>query len=214
MRIGVLGTGVVGTTIANKLVQLGHEVKMGSRTADKPAAWAQSAGANASGGTFAEAAAFAEVAFNCTNGSATLHAMELAGAENLRGKILIELANPLDFSKGFPPALFVGNDDSLAERVQRALPETKVIKALNTVNCSLMVDPQRLAGGDHDLFLCGNDAGAKSVATELLQTWFGWKSVIDLGDLSNARATEAYVTLWVRLYGTLKTPNFNVKVVR
>jgi len=214
MKIAVLGTGMVGNTIASRLVALGHEVKMGSRTAgnDKAVAWVKQAGKGASEGSFAQAAAFAELAFNCTAGAASLDALHAAGADNLRGKILVDVANPLDFTRGMPPTLFVFGDDSLGERIQRAFPETKVVKALNTVNCNVMVDPSRVKG-DHDVFVSGNDAEAKARVVEILRS-FGWKSAIDLGDISTARGTESYLLLWVRLWGALKTPDFNVKVVR
>jgi predicted dinucleotide-binding enzyme len=203
MKLGVLGTGSVGQTIGAKLVALGHEVKMGSRSAtnDKAAAWAKAAGPNASQGTFAEAAAFGELVFCCTSGAGTVEAARAAGEANLRGKILIDVSNSLDFSKGFPPILFTGNTDSLGEQLQRALPETKVVKSLNTVTAALMVDAGSLAGGEHDVFVSGNDAGAKERVSEILRDWFGWKHVVDLGDITTARGTESYVALWVRLYG-------------
>ncbi|HVZ75401.1 MAG TPA: NAD(P)-binding domain-containing protein [Polyangia bacterium] len=214
MKIAVLGTGMVGNTIATKLVELGHEVKMGSRTADnaKAAEWVKAAGPKASQGTFADAAAFGELAFNCTSGVGALPATQ-AAAKGLAGKVLIDVTNPLDFSKGMPPSLSVANTDSLAEQIQRALPETKVVKALNTMNCKLMVNPSLLAGA-HDAFLCGNDAGAKGKVKEILEGWFGWKTVHDLGDLSAARGQEMFVILWVRLMGALQTPMFNVHLVR
>ncbi|MBS1152254.1 MAG: hypothetical protein H6Q89_3952 [Myxococcaceae bacterium] len=216
MKIAVLGTGMVGTTIASKLIALGHDVKMGARQAtnEKAQAWVKAAGARASAGTFADAAAFGELAFNCTSGAASLEALKAAGAANLKGKVLIDLANPLDFSKGMPPTLFAGNTDSLGEQIQRAFPETQVVKTLNTINCNLMVDPARVAGGDHDVFVSGNDSQAKGRVTEILRGWFGWKTVIDLGDISTARGTESYLPLWVRLYGALQTPDFNLKIVR
>jgi predicted dinucleotide-binding enzyme len=215
MKIAVFGTGMVGNAIATKLVALGHEVRMGSRTAgnEKAVAWVKQAGRGASEGSFADAAAFAEVAFNCTNGAASLAALEAAGADNLNGKILVDVANPLDFSKGMPPTLFVCGDDSLGERIQRALPGTKVVKALNTINCEVMVDPSRVPG-DHDVFVSGNDREAKATVTSLLREGFGWKSVIDLGDITAARGTEAYVLFWVRLWGTTGTADFNIRVVR
>jgi predicted dinucleotide-binding enzyme len=216
MKIGVLGTGMVGRTIATKLVALGHDVKMGARTAgnEKAVAWTQSAGTRGSQGTFAESAAFGEIVFNCTSGSGALEALRAAGADNLRGKVLIDISNPLDFSKGTPPTLFAGNTDSLGEQIQRALPETKVVKTLNTMNCEVMVNPSRVAGGDHDVFMSGNDAGAKSQVAEILRGWFGWKSVIDLGDITSARGTESYLLLWLRLWGAVKTGDFNIKVIR
>jgi predicted dinucleotide-binding enzyme len=216
MKIGIFGTGAVGQTIASKLIECGHEVKLGSRAAtnEKGMAWVATAGDRASHGTFADAAAFAELLFNCTPGDASLDVLAAAGAENLAHKLLIDVSNPLDFSKGMPPRLFVGNDDSLGERIQRAYPELKVVKTLNTVNCEVMVNPGRVAGGDHTLFLCGNDDAAKVRVRELLTGAFGWRDVIDLGDISNARATEALLLIWVRLWGVLKTGDFNVKVVR
>lgn len=216
MKIAVLGTGMVGNTIASKLVSLGHEVKMGSRTAgnEKAREWASKAGKGASEGSFADAAAFGELVFNCTNGAAALEVVRAAGADNLRGKVLIDISNPLDFSKGFPPSLTVCNTDSLGEQIQRELPDTKVVKTLNTVNCLVMVDPSRVNGGDHDMFVAGNDPAAKGQVIEILKGWFGWKHVTDLGDITCARGTEMWLPLWVRLYGALKTGDFNLKLVR
>ncbi|HTP13077.1 MAG TPA: NAD(P)-binding domain-containing protein [Bacteroidota bacterium] len=215
MKIGVLGTGMVGNTIATKLVQLGHEVKMGSRDANnvKAAEWVKASGSKATQGTFSQAAQFGEILFNCTSGMGSLEALKSAGAASLKGKILVDIANPLDFSRGMPPSLSVCNTDSLAEQIQRAFPDAKVVKALNTVNCKLMVTPS-LVKGDHDLFVCGNDAAAKTRVTEILKDWFGWKSVIDLGDITAARATEMILPIWVRLMGVFQSPNFNFKVVR
>ncbi len=215
MKLGVLGTGVVGTTIGTKLVQLGHDVMMGSRTKnnEKAAAWVKASGPKASQGTFADAARFGETLFNCTSGLASVDALKLAGAANLNGKILLDIANPLDFSKGMPPTLSVCNTDSLAEQIQRAFPDAKVVKTLNTMNCKIMVNPS-LVPGEHDVFVSGNDRAAKARATEILKNWFGWKSVIDLGDITTARGTEQLLALWVRLLGTLGTANFNFKIVK
>ena len=215
MKIGVLGTGGVGSAIATKLVSLGHDVKMGSRSAasDKALAWVASAGSRASAGTFADAAAFGELLLNCTAGANSLAALQAAGASNLAGKILIDVANPLDFSKGMPPTLTVCNSDSLGEQIQRAFPETKVVKALNTVSNILMINPAALPG-DHDLLICGNDAAAKAHVTELLMGWFGWNTVVDVGDITAARGTEAILLLWVRLFGRFQTPQFNFHIVR
>jgi predicted dinucleotide-binding enzyme len=215
MKFGVLGTGMVGVTIAGKLVELGHEVKMGAREAtnEKAAAWAKAAGERASHGTFAEAAAFGEIVFNSTLGAATLDVVR-AAKEGLRGKILIDQSNPLDFSKGMPPSLFTGNTDSLGEMVQRELPETRVVKTLNTITAELMVNPAKTAGGDHDLLVSGDDAEAKARVTSLVREAFGWKSVIDLGDISTSRGTEQYLPLWIRLWGALKTPYFNIRIVK
>ncbi len=215
MKIGVLGTGTVGETIGTKLAQLGHEVRMGSRTAnnDKAAAWVKQNGAKASQGTFADAAAFGEILFNCTSGKATLDALRMAGAGNLNGKVLIDIANPLDFSRGMPPSLLICNTDSLGEQIQRAFPEAKVVKSLNTMTARIMVNPAQLSD-DHVVFVGGNDAEAKATVTMILKDWFGWKSVIDLGDITTARGTEMLLPLWVSLMGNLGTPVFNFKIVK
>lgn len=215
MRIGVLGTGMVGNAIATKLIQLGHEVKMGSRIATntKATEWVKANGPKASQGTFADTAAFGEVVFNCTAGAGALEALQQAGAGNLRNKIVVDISNPLDFSKGMPPTLTVCNADSLGEQIQRAFPDAKVVKTLNTVNCNLMVNPGQIKG-DHVIFVSGNDADTKATVTKILREWFGWKTVIDLGDISTARGTEMYLPLWIRLWGTLQTPMFNIGIVR
>ncbi len=215
MKIGVLGTGVVGNTIGTKLVQLGHQVKMGSRTANNPKAaeWVQQNGKSASQGTFADAAAFGEINFNCTNGVASLDALMQAGEENLRGKILIDIANPLDFSHGMPPTLSVCNTDSLGEQIQRTFPDAKVVKTLNTVTCNVMVNPA-LVKDDHDIFVSGNDAAAKAQVSTILKEWFGWQSIIDLGDITTARSAEMLVGVWVTLMMKFQTPVFNFKVVK
>jgi predicted dinucleotide-binding enzyme len=215
MKIGILGTGIVGQTIGTKLISLGHEVRMGSRDAtnEKATAWVATAGEKASNGTFESAAAFGEILFNCTSGHGSLEALRQAGAENLNGKVLIDLSNPLDFSNGFPPSLWVSNTDSLGEQIQREFPEAKVVKTLNTTNCQVMVNPS-LVPGSHDLFLSGNDVEAKATVATILKDWFGWQSVIDLGDITSARGTEQLLPIWVRLMGTLKTPMFNFHVAR
>jgi len=217
MRIAVLGTGTVGETIGSKLVALGHEVKMGSRSPDNPKAraWVAKAGGGASQGTFADAARFGEIAFNCTAGTASIEALEAAGRENLAGKILIDLANPLEFSAGMPPSLSIVNTDSLGEQIQRVFPETKVVKTLNTVNATVMVNPG-LVPGDHDLFVSGNDSAAKAQVIDILTGWYGWKreNVIDLGDISTARGTEMLLPLWLRLMFAFGNPHFNFHVVR
>lgn len=216
MRIGVLGTGAVGRTLATKLLELGHGVTMGSRSADGEALleWVEGAGEGGAGGTFAEAAAAGELIFNCTAGTASVAALEAAGAGNLAGKTVVDVANPLDFSSGFPPTLSVCNDDSLAERIQAAFPEARVVKTLNTVNCEVMVDPGRVRG-DHVVFVCGNDEAAKAQVSGLLEA-IGWprESIVDLGDIGAARATEMYLPLWLRLYGALDTTDFNIAIAR
>jgi predicted dinucleotide-binding enzyme len=215
MKIGILGTGIVGQTIGSKLIHLGNIVKMGSRTAnnEKAVEWAKSNGTNASNGTFEDTASFGEILFNCTSGGASIIALKTAGEKNLGSKILIDLANTLDFSKGMPPTLSVCNDDSLGEQIQRTFPNLKVIKTLNTMNCKLMVNPS-IVNGEHDVFICGNDPEAKETVKSILTEWFGWKSVIDLGDITAARGLEMLLPVWIRLMGIFKTPDFNFKIVR
>jgi predicted dinucleotide-binding enzyme len=216
MKIGVLGTGMVGQAIAGKLVSLGHEVTMGAREAgnEKARAWAEGAGPAASEGSFADAAGFAELVVNCTAGAHSLDALDAAGGANLAGKVLLDVANPLDFSAGMPPTLTVANTDSLGEQIQRAHPETKVVKALNTMNCEVMVDPARVPG-THAVFLCGDDGDAKRQVTELLES-FGWPPgrIVDLGGIGSARGTEMYLLLWLSLWGALGTGDFNIGVMR
>ena len=165
-------------------------------------------------GSFAEAAAHGEIVVNATAGMASLDALKRAGEPNLNGKILIDIANPLDFSKGMPPSLSVCNTDSLGEQIQRAFPGAKVVKTLNTMNANLMVNPRQLADGEHHAFVSGNDAQAKVKVTDLLKSWFGWRNVIDLGDITTARGTEMLLPIWVRLWGALQVPIFNFKIVR
>lgn len=214
MRIGILGTGVVGQTIGTGLVSRGHEVRLGSRTADNPKArdWAAANGERASQGTFADAATFGEMVFNCTSGTASLEALRAAGTGNLAGKILVDVANPLDFAHGMPPTLTISNTDSLAERIQAEFPDSKVVKTLNTMTATVMVDPG-LVPGEHDVFVSGNDSNAKAKVRELLQS-FGWRSIIDLGDITSARGAEMVLPIWLRLMGALKSTVFNFHVAR
>jgi predicted dinucleotide-binding enzyme len=213
MRIGVLGTGVVGKTIASKLAKLGNDVRMGSRAAggEKAKAWVKEAGGKSSEGTFADAAMHGEIVFNCTSGIGSLEALKAAGAKNLQGKTLVDIANPLDFSKGMPPTLTVCNTDSLGEQIQRAFPSAKVVKTLNTVTAAAMVEPS-IIPGVHTMFVSGNDQNAKAEVINILKTGFGWQEVIDLGDIKGARAQEMHLALWLRLYAKLQTPNVNVHV--
>jgi predicted dinucleotide-binding enzyme len=202
VKIGVLGTGNVGRTIAAKLAELDHDVLVGSRTAKEDAV------------TFADAAAHGELIFNCTAGDKSLEALRMAEADNLEDKILVDVANPLDFSRGMPPILAVCNADSLGEEIQRFFPRSKVVKALNTVNCKVMVNPSLLPG-EHDVFVCGNEESAKAEVRELLQS-FGWPAerINDLGDITAARGTEMYLPLWLRLANMAESANFNIKIVR
>lgn len=211
MKIGVLGTGMVGEALASALVKKGHSVMMGSRQKgnDKAKAWAASAGANASEGSFGDAAAFGELLINATKGEFSLDVLNAAGAASLKGKIVLDASNPLDFSKGMPPTLTVANTDSLAEQIQRNFPEAKVVKVFNTLNAGLMVAPQSLKG-DHTLFICGNDLAVKAQVIQFLAESFGWKEaqILDVGDITAARATESLVLLWVRIFMKLGHPNF------
>ena len=227
MNIGVLGTGIVAKTIAGKLGGLGHSVKLGTRD---PKETLKRDEKDMAGGPpvrvwietqpkvqlvpFAEAAAHGNLVFNALSGAGVFGAIERIGKDTLAGKILVDISNPLDFSKGMPPSLLVANTDSLGEQIQRALPQTKVVKTLNTLNAFLMVDPSLVGGGDHSMFVCGNDAGAKTEVTRVLKEWFGWKDVIDLGDITNARGTEMWVPLWARIFGAIQTPMFGMKIVR
>jgi predicted dinucleotide-binding enzyme len=227
MNIGIFGTGMVAQVIAEKLVSLGHHVMLGSRDASRSLAredkdaygrpplkeWIAANPAVAVG-SFAEAAVHGSMLVNATSGGGSMEALRLAGEANLDGKVLLDIANPLDFSKGFPPSLSICNTDSLGEQLQRAFPKLRLVKGLNTLNCLLMVAP-RLLPGEHHIFLCGNDAGAKNEVRRLLAS-FGWADpeMIDLGDITNARGTEQLLPIWVRLYGALQTPMFNFRIVR
>jgi 8-hydroxy-5-deazaflavin:NADPH oxidoreductase len=217
MKIAVLGTGMVGNAIGSRLIETGHSVMMGSRTADNENAAAFVAkhpGGKASAGTFADAAAYGEVIFNCTKGVETINILNSAGERNLEGKILIDISNPLDFSKGMPPTLAVCNTDSLAEEIQRTFPAVKVVKSLNTMWCGLMVNPALIGGGDHSVFLSGDDADAKKQVSGILKS-FGWvdKNIIDLGGINTARGVEMLLPLWLSIYGSTNNGAFNFKIV-
>lgn len=226
MRIGVFGTGVVGQALAARFSDLGHDVMVGTR--DVAASLGRTApdryGNPGFGpwhaqhpriklGTLRETAAHGEILVNATAGGASLDVLRQAGTEALAGRVLIDVANPLDFSKGMPPSLSVCNTDSLGEQLQRAFPALRVVKALNTTNASVMARPAGVGGGDHTLFICGDDPQAKATVNELLGT-LGWRDVVDVGGISAARGTEMLLPLWLRLFATLKTPLFNFKVVR
>jgi predicted dinucleotide-binding enzyme len=227
MKIGIIGSGPVAHTIANKLLQLGHEVMISARDVNvskethfgkfpSVATWAKehtTKGIKAYGGSFAQAAKFGEIIFNCTTGAHSLDALTTIEEKSLKDKILVDVANPLDFSQGMPPSLTICNTESLGEKIQSKFPKAKVVKALNTVNAYVMVNPALLPG-DHDLFIAGNDKKAKEwVKNTLLMKWFEWSNVIDLGDISSSRGTEMYLPLWARLWGALQNPMFNIHVV-
>lgn len=219
MNIGVLGTGVVGETIATALTKKGFNVRLGSRTADneKAAAWVKGANNHATQGTFDDAAAFGDIIFFCLNGKYALDAAQLIGLDSVHQKIVIDLTNPLDFSKGMPPRIL---DEymhvSLGERLQEALPGAFVVKTLNTINCNLMVDAKTVNKGDHHLFVCGNNKDAKNKVMHFLVDNFNWNAdnLLDLGGIEKARVTEAYVPMWVSLMQAVGTPMFNIKLVK
>jgi predicted dinucleotide-binding enzyme len=227
MKIAVLGTGMVGQTLAGKLSALGHEITVGTRDVEETSArsepdrlgtpafpvWRQDHRA-VDLKSAAEAVAEAELIVNATNGAGSIPMLELAGEENLAGKVIVDVSNALDFSQGRPPFLFVANTDSLGEQIQRRFPRARVVKTLNTMNCEVMVDPSRVPG-EHDVFVSGDDDGAKQQVAELLES-FGWPSarIRDLGDISSARGPEMYVALWLRLWGTVGSGDFNIAVVQ
>lgn len=214
MQIGILGSGITAQTIGSKLVQLGHEVMLGSREEANPGsvAWAkEEESPHAIYGTFMNAAKFGEILFNCTLGSASLDALEQAGAENIKGKVLIDTSNPLDRATDMW-TLTVSNTDSLGEQIQRAFPEARVIKTLNTVNANVMVDPAKLLERTH-VFVSGNDIEAKAIVVRILRDWFGWKDIIDLGGIETSRSVEMYVLLWHSLRNAISSQRFNIKVV-
>lgn len=214
MRVGVLGSGNVGRAVAAGLAKAGHDVVVGSRVPSRAelVSWADASTVRVV--PPAGAGEHAEVLVNATPGEASEAALKAAGAAGLDGTVVLDLANPLDFSGGFPPSLSVMNTDSLAEGLQRAFPNLRVVKTLNTVNLEVMVDPGRL-GEPTALFVAGNDADAKAAVTDLLAS-LGWQreQLFDIGALDAARGTEAYFLLWVRLMQSLGTPIFNVRVVR
>jgi 8-hydroxy-5-deazaflavin:NADPH oxidoreductase len=227
MRIAVMGTGMVGRAVAGRLAELGHEVMVGTRDAAATMAstepdrmgnppfsvWVRDHPA-VKLGSFAEAAEHGAVVVNATNGNVSVAALEAAGAVNLAGKVLLDISNPLDFSQG--GTLFVKDTDSLGEQIQRAFPDARVVKSLNTMNSALMLNPGRLAGGDHSVFVCGDDADAKATVTELLRQ-AGWRDILDLGDLAAARGVEMLMPAWLRIWQALGGSGhtmFNWKVIR
>ena len=227
MQIGIFGTGVVGQTLASALIGKGHAVMIGTRdpaatlsratgTVAGPTTFSEWHGANPQVqlGTFADAARFGEVLVNATSGGGALPALQAAGAEALGDKVMLDISNPLDFSKGMPPTLSVCNTDSLGEQIQRAFPDVRVVKTLNTTTAAVMVNPGAVAGGDHTMFVCGNDAQARATVARLLGEWFGWRDVIDLGDITASRGAEMLLPVWLRLWGALGTPIFNFKIAR
>ena len=220
MNIGVLGTGVVGETIGTALTEKGHNVRLGSRSAnnEKAAAWVKKSNDHATQGDFNDAAAFGEIVFLCLNGAHALDAVRSIDADSVNGKIVVDVTNPLDFSKGMPPRLLEGlnNSTSLGEEIQATMPMARVVKTFNTVTCNLMVNPKLVNNGDHSLFICGNDNDAKNKVKHFLVDTFGWKpeNLLDLGGIEASRGVEAYVPFWVMMMQATGSPMFNIKVVK
>ena len=228
MEIGIIGSGQVAQTLAGKLLELGHTVMVSSRdttqskdrgdwgvipSADDFTVQQRELGRDAAAGSFAAAAGLGEVVINATAGEHSLAALEAAGADALAGKILVDVANPLDFSKGMPPSLLFCNTDSLGERIQAAFPQARVVKSLNTMNAQVMVDPAQLSE-ETAVFVAGNDQAARDwVHHELLERWFGWEQVLDLGDITAARGLEMWMPLWLRIWGATGTGAYNLKIV-
>jgi len=213
MQIAVIGTGVVGRTLAQAFQQAGHDVAVGTRDPDETSQREEWVGLGVPLQPFATVAGQADLVVNATSGGASLAALGEVGSDHLAGKVVLDVSNPLDFSQGFPPTLSVKDTDSLAEQLQRAFPEAKVVKALNTVTASVMVDPASLGEGDTSIFVAGDDAEARQVVAGLLRE-LGWIDIIEFDGLSNARGLEMWLPLWVRLMGPLGTPVFNLKLVR
>lgn len=230
MKVAIIGTGGVGQTIASKLFSLGHQVMIGTRNvAEKMVSQTKDGYGNPPFaewyklneqiklGTFAEAAEFGELVINATQGINSVNALKLADPKNLNGKILIDIANPLDFSKGMPPSLLpeLSNTNSLGEEIQNTFPQVKVVKTLNTMWAGLMVNPAMVNNGGHTNFICGNDTEAKQKVISLLNE-FGWKNenILDLGDISSARGVEAILPIWLRIMGAKQSAAFNFKIVK
>lgn len=229
MKIGIIGTGSVGQTLASKLTSLGHEIMIGTRNVEEKLGnqtrdhfgnapfgewFKQNQHINL--GTFAEAAEFGQIIINATEGLHSIDALQIAKDQNLKFKILIDIANPLDFSKGMPPSLYpeLSNTNSLAEEIQKTFPEAKVVKTLSSMWAGLMVNPAMINNGDHTNFICGNDVEAKEKVKALLNE-FGWKNenILDLGDITSARGIEGILPLWLRIMGAKQTGAFNFKIV-
>lgn len=226
MQIGILGTGIVGQTLGLKFVQLGHTVMLGTRDPvklDEPKGrgssartlrdWLAEAGSGVGVSTFRDAAAHGEFVINALSGAASLEVLSNVGKDHLDGKTLVDISNPIDFSRGFPFTLFVKDTDSLGEMLQRAFPNVRVVKTLNTMTAALMVDPNLVGDGDHTVFLSGNDINAKTQVTELLSE-LGWQDILDIGDISTARGTEMMLAIGHAVMGALSPAEVAFKVVR
>lgn len=230
MRIAILGTGIVGQTFASKLTELGHDVMMGTRDVQEklkeegtdrygnpPLKDWIAANGSVKLVSFADAAEFGELIINATNGANSLNALDLATEENLAGKIIIDVSNPLDFSRGMPPFLIEGlnNTNSLGEEIQKEFPDSRIVKTFNTMNCFLMVNPGHVGKGNHVNYISGNDSDAKTQVKEFIKQ-LGWKdeNILDLGDISAARAQESVLLIWLRIMQKLNSAEFNFQVVK
>jgi len=223
MKIGIIGSGVVAQTLGSRLVEQEHVVVLGTRDPKKLdekkmfastlREWQEQIKNRAKIATFADAAAHGEILINATSGQVSIEALKLAAADKVGPKILIDAANELDHSKGMPPAVLASQERCLAEKIQATFPNLKVVKTLNTIGAPVMVNPKAVGGGDHTVFVSGNDPDAKAQVTKLLES-FGWSDVLDLGDIGSARGPEMYMAMWIRLWGATKTGMLNVKVVR
>ena len=223
MKIGIIGSGVVAQTLGSRLVEQEHVVVLGTRDPKKLdekkmfastlREWQDQIKNRAKIATFADAAAHGEILINATSGQVSIEALKLAAADKVGPKILIDAANELDHSKGMPPAVLASQERCLAEKIQATFPNLKVVKTLNTIGAPVMVNPKAVGGGDHTVFVSGNDPDAKAQVTKLLES-FGWSDVLDLGDIGSARGPEMYMAMWIRLWGATKTGMINVKVVR
>jgi 8-hydroxy-5-deazaflavin:NADPH oxidoreductase len=225
MKIGIIGGGAVGQTLGAKLLANGHDVRLGIRNpspaeldkarqnADTLANWSKTSGGKVV--TFAEAAKHGDVIISATGGGVAIEALKQAGIANLKKKIIIDISNPLDFSKGMPPSLLpdYSHGTSLGEETQKAFPEARVVKAFNTIAAAVMVNPAAIPG-EHDLFIAGNDAAAKQTVSDFARKEFGWASIVDMGDITGARATEHLLPFWVRSWGVLGSPVFNIRIVK
>ncbi len=223
MKIGIIGSGVVGQTLGFKLVELGNDVVLGTRDPRKLDEkknmtgslkdWLEKVQNKAKVATFQEAAIHGEILINATHGQASVQALQMANAGQVGAKVLIDTANELDFSKGMPPGVLAGQTRSVAENIQNTFPNLKVVKSLNTISAPVMINPKSVKNGDHTIFMAGNDKDAKAKVAELLKS-LGWTDILDLGDISAARGPEMYLALWVRLYGSLQNGMINIKVQR
>lgn len=223
MKIGIIGSGVVAQTLGRKWIELGHDVAIGTRDPSKVdekkmmatslREWQAQTENRGKVLTFQDAAAFGDVLVNATGGTVSLEALKQAGADKVGDKVLVDIANELDHTRGMPPRPLASDERCLAEKIQAAFPNLKVVKTLNTISALVMVNPKGLAGGDHTVFLSGNDAGAKAQVADLLRG-LGWSDILDLGDVTTARGPEMYMAFWLRLWGATRTPNVNIKVQR